>query len=305
QTLEQLLVHGKRFTPAEAVGIGIQLCHAVSAVHEAGLLHRDIKAHNVMLSEGGRLVLMDFGTGWDVSDASSAALAGTPLYLAPELLGGAEPSVRSDIYSVGVLIYRVLTGSYPVQAANLRQLLAAHKQRNAAGTGAAARGLPRGLLRIVDRATRPCPEDRYDSASRVARDLARLSIRRPWSSSRYALVAAATLFGIGPIGWWAIGRHDGLAAPRVAQVASVEPRSATPSSTSPSIAVLPFRPLPGQAADEQMQFGITEAVIIHLARTTTLRVEPLARVQRFAGMAGDPLEAGRELGVDVVLHGEV
>jgi serine/threonine-protein kinase len=315
QTLEQLLVQGRRFTPAEAVAIGIQLCHAVSAVHEAGLLHRDIKAHNVMLAEGGRLVLMDFGTGWDLSDASSAALAGTPLYLAPELLGGAEPSVRSDIYSVGVLMHRVLTGSYPVEAGNLRQLVAAHQQRNGAGPGTASRRLPRGLFRIVDRATRPSPDERYGTASSVARDLVRLNTRWPWSSYGYALVAAAILISIVPIGWWAVGRQDGLAAPRVAQGSRVEstagggsaslPRSATISSPSPSIAVLPFRPLSGQAGDEGMQFGITEAVINHLARTTTLRVEPLARVQRFARTTDDPLEAGRELGVDVVLHAEV
>ena len=100
RTLEQILEQGRRFTGAETVEIGIELCRAISAVHDAGLLHRDIKAHNVMVAEDGRVVLMDFGTGRELGDDSAAGLAGTPLYLAPELLSGQEPTVRSDIYSV-------------------------------------------------------------------------------------------------------------------------------------------------------------------------------------------------------------
>src|SRR3954464_12862384 len=97
--------------PRDAIEIGIQICHAVSAVHRAGLLHRDIKAQNVMLAKDGRAVLTDFGTGREVSDGSArtGALVGTPLYLAPELLRDADPSIHSDIYSLGVLLYHMLT----------------------------------------------------------------------------------------------------------------------------------------------------------------------------------------------------
>ena len=110
-TLERMLEQGRRFTMTEVVEIGIALCGAIAAVHEAGLLHRDIKCQNVMLARDGRVVLMDFGTGREQGDNSAAGLAGTPLYLAPELLSGQEPTVRSDIYSFGVLLYHLLTGS--------------------------------------------------------------------------------------------------------------------------------------------------------------------------------------------------
>src|SRR5690606_25714576 len=106
-TLAQAIEQGRTFSTPEVCEIGMQLCSAVAAVHAAGLLHRDIKAQNVMLTEEGRLVLMDFGTGRELRDGLPAGLAGTPLYLAPELLAGAEPSVRSDIYSVGVLLYHL------------------------------------------------------------------------------------------------------------------------------------------------------------------------------------------------------
>jgi serine/threonine protein kinase len=101
QTLAQLLHGGRPLAPDDATRIIIDLCHAVSAVHEGGLLHRDIKAHNVMLGHDGRIVLMDFGTGRGLTDATASDLAGTPLYAAPEVLDGKPATARSDVYSLG------------------------------------------------------------------------------------------------------------------------------------------------------------------------------------------------------------
>ena len=129
RTLEHAIQHGHHFSAAEVLEIGIQLCHAITAVHAAGLLHRDIKAQNVMVEESGRVVLMDFGTGLELADRSATELAGTPLYLAPELLEGRAATVGSDVYSMGVLLYHLLTGSYPVQASALGDLRLAHERR--------------------------------------------------------------------------------------------------------------------------------------------------------------------------------
>ena len=98
RTLEQVLREQGPFGPAEATLIGLDLCRALSAVHRVGLLHRDIKAHNVMREDGGRVVLMDFGTGLAPAGdtGESYGLAGTPLYIAPELLDGHAASVQSD-----------------------------------------------------------------------------------------------------------------------------------------------------------------------------------------------------------------
>jgi Tfp pilus assembly protein PilF len=108
RTLEQMLRTGNAFTPARTIRIGIELCRALSAVHQAGLLHRDVKAQNVMVAQDDRVVLMDFGTGCDPNDGSQPALAGTPLYLAPELLDGNGATVQADIYSAGVLLHYML-----------------------------------------------------------------------------------------------------------------------------------------------------------------------------------------------------
>ncbi|MFN7980994.1 MAG: serine/threonine-protein kinase [Vicinamibacterales bacterium] len=106
----------------EASAIGRELCDALSAVHRAGLIHRDIKAQNVMRGADGRIFLMDFGAGEFMGASPGGRPQGTPLYLAPELFSGGAASVQSDIYAVGVLLYHLVTGEFPVQAGSVTEL---------------------------------------------------------------------------------------------------------------------------------------------------------------------------------------
>ena len=142
ETLEGLLEGEHRFNASETARIGLELCGAVAAVHAAGLLHRDVKAHNVVRAEGGRVVLMDLGAG---SEAGVVAddLAGTPLYLAPEVLQGGDATVQSDVYALGVLLYHLLTNAYPVSGRSIDELRDAH----AAGLRAPLRQV--GIRRAV------------------------------------------------------------------------------------------------------------------------------------------------------------
>jgi hypothetical protein len=183
RTLGQILSEGRVFDPTEVIDIGVELCHAISAVHDAGLFHRDIKAQNVMLAEDGRIVLMDFGSGREFVDKSSMRLAGTPLYLAPELLDGKEATIESDIYSLGVLLYHLLTGSYPVRARALSDLRRAHERGERASLRTVRPDLSPKIARIIERAIDPQPERRYASSNALAADLAALKARRrlvPW-----------------------------------------------------------------------------------------------------------------------------
>ena len=194
QTLQQAVEHGRSFGSDDVVRIGIELCRAVAAVHEASLLHRDIKPHNVMLADTGRVVLMDLGTGRELGDGSCAELAGTPLYLAPELLVGHEPTILSDIYSLGVVLFHLLTGSYPVRANSLRDLRLAHARGDRAGLKALRPDAPPQLRRIVERAIEPEPGRRYETAAALAADLASLG-SRPWRVPlAYALTIGAALY---------------------------------------------------------------------------------------------------------------
>ena len=120
RTMEDELRARGPLSAEEATPIGVDLCQALAAVHGRGLVHRDVKAQNVMREEGGRTVLMDFGAGTELATGLRKPLdtAGTPLYLAPELFDGRPATRASDIYSLGVLLYRMVTREYPVDGAD-------------------------------------------------------------------------------------------------------------------------------------------------------------------------------------------
>jgi serine/threonine-protein kinase len=160
RTLEEMLQAGTTFEPAEVTRIGVELCRALSAVHAAGLLHRDIKAQNVMRCDDGRVVLMDFGTGRELTE-EDLDLAGTPLYLAPEVLQCGLATPQSDIYSLGVLLYHLLTESYPIHGRTIRELRLAHQSGTHVKLHALRGDVPARLAQVIERATEPLPEHRY------------------------------------------------------------------------------------------------------------------------------------------------
>jgi Tfp pilus assembly protein PilF/TolB-like protein len=306
RTLEEILQTGKVFSPAEAVGIGIELCRAMSAVHRAGLLHRDIKAQNVMIAEDGRVVLMDFGTGCDPNDGSPVTLAGTPLYLAPEVLYGRDATVQSDIYSAGVLMYHILTGLYPVEATSLSRLREGHQRRECRSVRSARPDLPSKLVAVVDRAIDPQSERRYQSADALAEALAAVQARPRMARFVYYAAMAGALMLVAWIVWEVGDQRRTHQNPTGVTITAGSSRSADGSArvatSPPSVAVLPFKALGATPADEQLTIGMTEAAINRLSRIKALRVEPLARVRRYQALDQDPLAAGRALGADVVLE---
>ena len=150
QTLEAWLRANGAMGSGEATAVSIDLCRALAAVHRAGLVHGDVKAQNVMREQGGRIVLMDFGAG-RAQGADATGVAGTPMYLAPEVLAGEPPTPRSDLYSLGVLVFHLLTASYPYTGADLDGLRAAHADGRRTWLRDLRPDLP-DRLRAVDRA---------------------------------------------------------------------------------------------------------------------------------------------------------
>ena len=174
QTLEHVLRTGGTLNPRETVAIGQDVCRALAAVHHAGFVHRDVKARNVMREEDGRIVLMDFGTGREVRPQEIVRrpdMAGTPLYMAPEVLAGEPASPASDVYSVGVLLYHLVTSEYPVQADSVDALRAAHAQGRRRVVSEVRPDLPAGFVRVVERALAATPRERYASADALLKAL--------------------------------------------------------------------------------------------------------------------------------------
>ena len=295
RTLHQLVVDdGRRFTPREIASIGHALCSAVAAVHAAGLLHRDIKAQNVMMARDGRVVLMDFGSGRDRGGPAAVDLAGTPLYLAPEVLAGtSSPSVQSDIYSIGVLLFFLLTGSYPVTGADLAALCKAHEHGERRALKALAPKVPRGLVRSIERAIHPRAERRHQSADELANDLS--SVGRRWGRMAlpYAAAAAAAIAAaaIAIISW---------------QVVTDRQRASTGvPAKPPAIAVLPFENLSKEADSEHFADGLTYEIHRYLAGIEGLELRSATSSFAFKSKPRDLADVAKQLDVDYVLEGTI
>jgi serine/threonine protein kinase len=173
-TLKEYLQRNGTLGAHEASGIGIYLCQAIAAVHRAGLLHRDIKVHNVMREDKtGRIVLMDFGSGAVRSEdaCEMPALVGTPLYLAPELLTGSAPTVASDIYSLGVVLYHLVTLEFPTPGRTIEVAQASHRNRQFVPLLDRRPDLPASFIAIVSRALARNPARRYGTVGAMQEDL--------------------------------------------------------------------------------------------------------------------------------------
>ena len=309
-SLEQILDQGKVISAAEAIGIGLELCRAVSAVHGAGLLHRDIKTHNVMRAEDGRIVLMDFGTGREVDDDASSDLAGTPLYLAPEVLQGEQATVRSDIYSLGVLLYHLVTGSYPVQARTVREIRRAHERGERTAVQTARSDVPSKLARIIERAIDPDPARRYQTAEALATDLAALKARPRLVRLAYAAGLAVASIVVGGTAWEVAGRQAGSSrTPSVllARVAGFKPVGAANVSPAerPMIAVLPLQNLSAEPDSDYFVDGLTDEIINHLAVIKGLEVRSRTSSFTFKNKPRNLQEVGEQLRVNLIVEGSV
>jgi serine/threonine protein kinase len=198
---EQIGARGP-FDPREAAEIGVDLCRALAAVHAQGIIHRDIKAQNVIRETGGRIVLADFGIGVDLRDESSRELplSGTPLYMAPEALATRTASTLSDIYSLGVLLFHLLTGDFPARGRTIDEVRRAQEEGNVRRLGDIRPELPEDLVRIVEDALARNPAARTASAGDLERALLGFLERlespppaRRWRAGLAALLGAGAV----------------------------------------------------------------------------------------------------------------
>jgi hypothetical protein len=211
RTLEDLLETQGLFGAREAALIGLDVCHAVAAVHHAGLIHGDIKARNVMREAGGRTVLMDFGASHDVTaHAVSEQVTGTPAYLSPEVLDGRPTSKAADIYAIGVLLFHLVTDRYPVYGHTWTSIIRAHARGERLRLRDARPDLPDEFVRVVERAIADKPEDRYATAGAFEAALSgfvgpaadhEVVPRRRKRAAILTSLAVLALVGIGSIFW--------------------------------------------------------------------------------------------------------
>jgi serine/threonine protein kinase/tetratricopeptide (TPR) repeat protein len=295
ESLEQLVKTRGPFGDREAALIGLDLCAALAAVHGAGLLHRDVKAQNVTRENGGRIVLMDFGTGEELTGTNR--LVGTPLYLAPEIFRGEKASVQSDLYSVGVLLFYLVTGQFPVTAGSMDQLGRAHERGDRRPLRDARPDLPEGFVGVIERALDRNPSRRYRSAGEleaalresiapIAQPEVRVAAPRParlQPSLLFATAAAALIAVVMALIVWTRG-------------------PAAPSVATRSLAVLPLS-VPSGAVSAELSDALTEQLIATMEQVDSLRPTSIESVMSFKGSAKPATQIAEQLGVQAVFQG--
>lgn len=293
QTLHQELRERGPLGAREASLVGIEVCQALAAVHHAGLAHRDVKPQNIIRQEGGRIVLTDFGAGRELDAQGNPA--GTPLYMPPEMLDGAPASATSDLYSLGVLLFNLVTGEFPVTGADLDDLRNAHRSGRRRRLRDVRPDLPAAFIRAVEHATAADPAGRPATAAALEEELEAVLRRNgtgsggPWGllRSRYALVAALL-----------------IALSLVAWKASLLDRVVNPAPASiRSIAVLPFET--GDPEQAYLADGFTQLLTDNLSQLNSLRVISHTSSAPYKQQQKRVSAVAAELGVEGIVDGSI
>ena len=281
ESLAKVLTRG-RLSARRAIELANMLCEGLSAAHDAGVVHRDLKPDNVILAPDGRAVITDFGIARAVEPGAASRTQGlplgTPVYMAPEQVEGrSDVDARADLYALGVMLFELFTGEVPFSGDSPYAVAAARLVLPPPDPR--AKGVPDAVAEIILRCLERKPADRYASAREVETALQSLTIEDGPASSIASPPATA---------------RATLATPRALS---------TSVAGLKSVAVLPFRN-GGAPEDEYLSDGMTEDLIDQLSMTPGLRVRPRGAVMRWKN-AEDVRVVGADLGVDVVVEGSV
>src|SRR5882724_3590493 len=324
------LVNGRPLQLESALSITIQVADALAAAHARGIIHRDIKAGNVMVNEKGQAKVLDFGLA-KLIDADAARTSGihhteltevgipygTATYAAPEQARGDRVDSRADIFSTGVLLYEMLTGTWPFRGRTAIDVRHAVLHDEPMPLSEARRGfLPARLQEILNKALTKDPRDRYQRVSELREDL-RAVLRDVANGvavvdDNFAPVAPRHLRSASPLSrafrWLKnVGSPETSAGSRRSG-GSTQPRDAheTPMTSladknRKSVAILPFKNLGSDGETAFYEFSLADAVITELARVRSLVVRPSSEIVKYQGTQVDPRQAGREMSVSAVL----
>ena len=370
RTLREMIIDGG-MNPGEAVEVAIQAASALSAAHAAGITHRDIKPENIMLRPDGYVKVLDFGLaklgvgsgGWGIGNRESGirkqgssphsplpiphsllstdpgVVPGTVSYMSPEQAQGLETDARTDIFSLGVVLYELITARRPFDGETVTDVIASLLAQEPPPLTRRDPGLPDELQRLVSRMLAKDRSERYQTADELrralkslkkalateedfsTREFSRLSLltrrfinagaNKDYKTAAITIGSSSATSSVSLI----IGRFvrspmratlalAALAA-LIAGLVLGRQWSSRSGAGIDSIAALPFKPLTADARDEALEVGLADTLITRLSGLKNVTVRPLSAVRRYAALDQDPVAAGRELQVDAVLEGSI
>ncbi len=280
--------------------IALPLIDALAAAHRQGILHRDLKPENVMVGRDGRVKVLDFGVAKAIRQqqktdtgggrrrplTEEGSVLGTARYMSPEQACGQAVDNRSDLFSLGIVLFEMATGSYPFKGRTAVEVLSSILRDEPPLASSVRRELPERLGTIIHRCMQKAAEQRYGSAEELATDLEALhqDIASGGEGGLPRTVA------------------EPVARARVAERSTAGP-SFTRAPATPALAVLPLTDLAGEP--DYFVEGLTGELITAIARVGALRVISRQSVMRYRGSTKLLPEIAREIGVDYVIEGSV
>jgi serine/threonine protein kinase/tetratricopeptide (TPR) repeat protein len=276
EDLRALIQERKKFTPADAVEIIQQICRALEAAHSVGVIHRDLKPQNVMRDASGRILVMDFGLARTFDGdgmTQTGALVGTMEYMSPEQALAKELDQRSDLFTVGLILYELLTGVTPFRAESAVASLIKRNSERAIPVSDFDGTIPRALSNIVSKCLERDPNLRYQTASDLLRDLdawqgnhaaATLGFQpavEPWGRSIHwpLVIGIATALLLGVVGYVFRG------------VLFSAPPQKIASGPAVSLAILPFRNSSGDPGMDWLGPSLADMLSTDVGQSARLR----------------------------------
>ena len=322
------LVNGRPLDLRQALSIAIQVTNALAAAHAQGIVHRDIKARNVMVARNGTVKVLDFGlakliepphaTSSDPQLTEVGVPYGTSTYAAPEQAQGLPVDHRGDIFSTGVLLYEMLAGTWPFRgktALDVRYAVVYHRPKPIAEARGEDSPLIQRIQQILDKSLAKEPGDRYQRIEDMRSDLQEV-LRELEGDSSFGNTLTDATQTIAPQAlprpqrFWTAPRLIAAVVAAAALVTALSVyalrgsrRSADTTVAINSLAVLPFAN--SDPSTEYLSDGITESLIESLSQLPDLKVKSSSTVFHYKNRDTDPAEIGRELGVHALLSGNI
>ncbi len=326
EDLRTILRRDGKFTPKDAISVVEQVCRALDSAHSEGVIHRDLKPQNIMRDKYGRIVVMDFGLARSLGDSGmtqTGAIVGTIEYMSPEQALGSTLDQRSDIFSVGLIFYELLTGKAPYEADTAIASLMKRTREEARSASDVDASVPRSLSAIVSRCLEREPANRYHSAVELLQQLtaweanpnistetlsqmiphpiirsSRFHLELPgkswmWIAGAVLVIALSTLAGR------TLLNHTGTSS--TGEVAQGIP----PLKQGKYVALLPLKLVGDQKALGYIADGIQEALAAKLFQLKEVHLASSDAVEKAAAKDLPLSKLARELGVNLVLQGSV
>ena len=256
-------------TLSETLDLTIQVAEGLRDAHEQGIIHRDIKSANIIVTEKGQAKIMDFGLAklsWGTDLTKTATVMGTVSYMSPEQAKGKTVDQRTDIWSLGVIIYEMLTGELPFKSPHDQALIYAILNNNQEPIHSLRSGVPEGFVKVVKKALEKDPNKRYPNASALIKDLKSIDL------NTFRKISALAV---------------------------------TEDEYIPSIAVLPLRDMSPQKDQDYFCEGMAEELINALTQIKGLKVAARTSAFQYKAQDLDVRRIGEELGVETVLEGSI